>query len=62
VVLGRLAILWSYVLELWVGAISRRANYLHASILVGKCKMSNAKMMFEMDSSGHGSHKRRTLG
>jgi hypothetical protein len=49
---GGLAALWVYVLELYIGAIPKRANIVDASGLAGNLSMSNVRVAFESGVGG----------
>jgi hypothetical protein len=46
-VVGGLVVVWVEVLELWTGAIPKRANIGSASVVAGNHNMSNARVAFE---------------
>jgi hypothetical protein len=52
VVLGKVVIIWIYVLGMWLGTTPRRVNYMCPSGLARNHKMLNARVMFKMDSGG----------
>lgn len=51
-VVGRLATLWVYVLELYIGSILKKANVVDASGLAGNLSMSNVRVAFESRVGG----------
>lgn len=58
-VVGRLAALWVYVLELYTGSILKRANIVDGSGLAGNLSMSNVRVAFESRVGRHAIPKAR---